>query len=445
MEADDLRTAAAFCKLADARHLMEYLGVPEDSTSDEALAALKKARQRMQGMQANPKYKTVAVALIKDYRTLERVLAAPQAHLDDARLAHESAQLPTLQLAIDAVLSDGNLSNAEIQFVRDHALQLGISEARFERVLRDAAAARGITISGATPGPASRRTLSSLSGDLRITEEERARLKGAAGHGWWDANFTRMLLESIPGGPGDMVDVYCRTALSAVTLLPERRQLAYLGVDRNPERVASACDAARQFGARARFEVAEPFALPLPDRSVDYVLAIRALANVTDTAQVFHEAWRVLRPGGRMIAAEPDGLAEAFYFDANLTEYNQAFQALCRRVDQLTGAQNKDANGRPGIALGPTLSQRMAIAGLTPTQVKLHASNNLKPRRFGKLATMLRRYPVAIAAAQGLSESSPEVQAVHRAVERLEATRDPSAIGTGGNVLPIFLCVGVKE
>ena len=46
--------------------------------------------------------------------------------------------------------------------------------------------------------------------------------------------------------------------------------------------------------------------LPLPDGSVDRVLLIHALDMVHDPAAVLREVWRVLSPGGRMLAVVPN-------------------------------------------------------------------------------------------------------------------------------------------
>jgi SAM-dependent methyltransferase len=46
--------------------------------------------------------------------------------------------------------------------------------------------------------------------------------------------------------------------------------------------------------------------LPLPDASLDRVLAIHALEGATNPREVLHEIWRVLAPGGRLIAVVPN-------------------------------------------------------------------------------------------------------------------------------------------
>jgi SAM-dependent methyltransferase len=46
--------------------------------------------------------------------------------------------------------------------------------------------------------------------------------------------------------------------------------------------------------------------LPLPDASVDRVLAVHVLEGATSPPEVLHEIWRVLAPGGRLIAVVPN-------------------------------------------------------------------------------------------------------------------------------------------
>lgn len=46
--------------------------------------------------------------------------------------------------------------------------------------------------------------------------------------------------------------------------------------------------------------------LPFPTAAFDRVLIVDALHHVQDQEQVLDEAWRVLRPGGRLLIEEPD-------------------------------------------------------------------------------------------------------------------------------------------
>lgn len=439
---DPQQVASEFCRLVESTDLLEYLGLPRTSTAQEATAALASRRKRLQGMQSNPKFRDSARFLIKNYRALEAALADPALHLEHLRKEAETERLPLLELALESILVDGRISPQEEAFVRRTALSLGFSLERYEEVLRARAASRGVLLPDGPSGPPAwkgGRTVDRRSG---TTETER-RLRGAEGHGWWDAAFTRLLLEAIPGGPGELVDVYCRAALSAITLLPQRRQLAWLGVDRSPARIEEARRLLPDVGTRITLAVGEPDALPLPDQSVDFVLAIRALANVTDTRPVLAEAARVLRPGGRLIVAEPDGLGESFYFGEHLAEYNAAFRELLRVVEARV-APEVEPGGRPGLALGPRLPQRIEAAGLEPLATRVHTSQNLKPRTFGRLSGRLRAYPAALARTAHLPDDHVALLAVVAALAALEERWSPDDVALSGHVLPLFLSVGRK-
>lgn len=445
----DLEIAAEFCTLVDVDDLLQYLGVPSDSDSETVLEALAKKRRYMQAMQSNPKFKNSAKFLIKHYRTIERVLSDPQAHLDAQGNEREEAMMPMLQVALDGVLADGVLSAEEEAFMRKLAVDMGVREATYEQVLEERARARGVTVE-ALRAPSDlllhgESTLDALTVD---GSDNTSRFKAADGHAWWDGAFTRLLLDTIPGGPGEMVDIYCRTAISAMTLLPERRQLTYLGVDRSNTRIAEARAAVQhelsaQASQRIALTTGDPDQLPLEDESVDFVLSIRALANQPDTRPIFSEAMRVLRPGGRLIVAEPDGLAESFYFDQNLVAYNTAFQALVAEVDRLQGGGVPEI-GRPGLAIGPSLSKRMEAAGFEPDSLLVHASSTIRHRRFKTLLKRLRRYPTALAHSVGLHES-PLLAAVLQAADALEVQIPGGIVGMCGQTLPLFIGVGIKD
>jgi len=449
MDDRDLKTAAEFCALVESTDLFEYLGLQKHASSEEARAALAKKRKYMQAMQNNPKFKHSAKFLIKNFRTLDRVLEDPIEHLRNVRSQREEEMMPTLVMVINAVLADGKMTAPEMMFAESIAEELGVSAERYEEVLAERAAATGAIIEGLSAPAGPRVTGAEVMGVETVKEGQTARkLRGAAGHGWWDATFTRMLLECIPGGPGEMVDVYCRTALSALTLLPDRRQLTYLGVDRSGERLSMAraelASRSHQHAVdRITLTVGEPDQLPIEDESVDFVLAIRALANLSDTRPVFQEAVRVLRPGGRMIVAEPDGFAECFHFDSHLRHYNAAFHKLCVAFDEKQGA-DVPLMGKPGIAIGPTLPARMKDAGLRPVKVQIHASNNVKPQPFGRLVRRLKKYPTAMAGNAGLSMSAVYAS-VLAAVKELEDEIPLDRVGMAGHVLPMFLVVGEKE
>lgn len=460
MDARQLELAAQYCKLCDKPDLLAVLGLERHATPEEATAAVKKHRRRMQAMQANPKYKDRSRFFIKHARAMEEVLGDLDGYLAAVASDQESESLPILEMAIDGMLVDGHISSREEDYVREMAANLGISTDAAERVLVAKIAARGASRTPAGGEPRTRRPkTNTLPGvpvprpshrtDAPTLDETGSFPKKkpkAPGTGWWDAGFTSLLLEHIPDSKGFMVDLYCRMAWSALTLLPRRPGYRYMGVDRNADRLELARRSIVALSDRARLENGDPTPIDLADESVDVLLATRAMQTLEDTRPVFDEAMRVLKPGGRLLAVEPDGLSEAFYFDGNLAAYNHAFQALCARIDRALdeGYADVPALGRPGVALGPKLASRAEAAGLTVKKVAVHAAANLSTIGLESLVRRLRGYPRALARMNGLPIDAPEVVACRSAAAELLAERGASAEAPGGNVLPLFLCVAVK-
>ena len=50
----------------------------------------------------------------------------------------------------------------------------------------------------------------------------------------------------------------------------------------------------------------DPQMMPLPDACIDRVLVVHALETVESPAELLHEIWRVLTPGGRIIVVAPN-------------------------------------------------------------------------------------------------------------------------------------------
>ena len=149
--------------------------------------------------------------------------------------------------------------------------------------------------------PRRRRTLFSLWFD-QIADQRYGR------HGYWlpkGLEFRRHAGETVLGlseGLGTDWLEYARHGTHVLACSPSQEQLAL--VRRNFE-----LRPAGPLPARA------PQALPVDENSIDVVCLAGLLHEVDDPAAVVAEVYRVLRPGGKVIAVVPAKYSAAFWFD----------------------------------------------------------------------------------------------------------------------------------
>lgn len=108
------------------------------------------------------------------------------------------------------------------------------------------------------------------------------------------------------------LDVGCGIGLWALWLAEAVGRGGHvLGIEPEIEKVEAARERARG-AARVQFERGEATAIPLADRSVDWVWYGDVLHHVVDTQAALHECLRVLHPGGRVIVKESQVPAAMF-------------------------------------------------------------------------------------------------------------------------------------
>ncbi len=120
------------------------------------------------------------------------------------------------------------------------------------------------------------------------------------------ARFCDAIMAAAAPGPRDVVlDIGCGTGL--VTLPAARRAARTIGIDASAtmlERLRAR--AAAEGITDIRLIHGDMRRLPLPDRSVDVVVSCYAFHHLTDDGKELAtaEAFRVLRPGGRIVAVD---------------------------------------------------------------------------------------------------------------------------------------------
>ena len=184
---------------------------------------------------------------------------------------------------------------------------------------------------------------------------------------WWNDAFSGFLSDALLPKPGKRIlDVGCGTGTAEAALVRLRvSQLKLFGVDRLAERVRVATDRLHGMNARVGYSAGDACHLPFPDQAFDATFCVAVLQHIRDVRDALIEFARVTRPGGRIVAVEPDNTAR--YWFTSVPTGTAAFDLGRRFFGSLASA-----HGEPGEApVGPLVAGMFVAAGLELLSVDL--------------------------------------------------------------------------
>ena len=134
--------------------------------------------------------------------------------------------------------------------------------------------------------------------------------------------------------------------------------------------------AAKGLADRFGYQVSAAEKLPFADASFDLVTCQTVLIHMPDPGVTVDEMVRVARPGGLILAAEPNNIAGALVFDS-LSFHDPVDMIITRVRLQLTCERGKAALGEGSNSIGDLVPGLFSECGLINICVYLNDKPNL--------------------------------------------------------------------
>jgi SAM-dependent methyltransferase len=236
---------------------------------------------------------------------------------------------------------------------------------------------------------------------------------------WWNDAFSEFLEETLRPKPGKRIlDVGCGKGHAEGALARLRlSQVQLYGVDLVLERVRAAAETVKGMNARVGYAVADACRLPFVDGVFDSTFCVAVLQHIRDVPEALAEFVRVTRPGGRILAVEPDNSAR--YWFSSVPSGMDAYEA-----GRQFFASFGDASGPP---IGPSLPGLFAAQGLHLEAVDLFPVSVSRLGPPPKSAWESRRRAIRAAVEKAPDASRRLGQEYLQAIDRYSA--DAAAAG----------------
>jgi ubiquinone/menaquinone biosynthesis C-methylase UbiE len=214
-----------------------------------------------------------------------------------------------------------------------------------------------------------------MANEFRTLESHSAEYFGDTRDHWWNPDFLELIGRRLSfDRVQDVLDVGCGIGhwgqLLASVIPPSAR---VRGVDRDSLWVEKAAARAAAHGLANRFDyqVAVAEKLPFEDASFDLVTCQTVLIHTPDPGAVVDEMIRVTRPGGLILASEPNNIARSLVFDS--VSFQDPVDDILARVRlQLICERGKATLGEGNNSIGDLVPRLFAERNLTDIRVYLN-------------------------------------------------------------------------
>jgi SAM-dependent methyltransferase len=184
---------------------------------------------------------------------------------------------------------------------------------------------------------------------------------------WWDASFTAFLQDALSPQAGERVlDVGCGAGTAELILSAlQPGGVHFVGVDLAQARLRDARRAMREQGVAAELAAADALRLPFAEASFDAAFAVAVLQHVPKPREAMAALRRVLRPGGRLVLAEPDNAARYWFSDP------ASGHEVFARASEFYSLVEESAADDADPSIGPRVPRLLRAAGFEVAAVNL--------------------------------------------------------------------------
>ena len=191
---------------------------------------------------------------------------------------------------------------------------------------------------------------------------------------WWNPDFLQLMARRLEFDRiTDVLDVGCGVGhwgRALDTVLPARAHC--VGVDREAAWVSQAQETAARDGlaSRFRYQVGDAQSLPFADGCFDLVTCQTVLIHLADPIAALREMLRVLKPGGLLLAVEPNNFAGRATFSSLSPQVSIEEILAVLRLD-LTCQTGKRNLGLGFNSIGDLIPGYLSSLGAQDVQVHL--------------------------------------------------------------------------